>query len=268
MKDFKIRIRDSDKVLKRALAQTYAYSPDFANESDFKHELFHQMHALEINDYKLGDILPGYPTCMLHSEAKPINGLRGKGSYADLLICNPTVQSGYNYKAEIVIELKKSLSPGELRQEIEKFSNYFSSVRKLYIASANKPRIDKVSIKRTITARKPPGTSIEALDRSSIPYTSAPHSRRRTRAKTALSGRVAKCIKDTLKLYGKNREDIYHSFFWRNYEYHEGNWTFPCEGDFVCQLYHRLRTRLIRMLQLFGRNTIHSQLLIEKWTCL
>ena len=52
---------------------------------------------------------------------------------------------------------------------------------------------------------------------------------------------MAKCIITTLKLYGNNLEDIYHSFFWRNYEYHEGNWTFPCEGDFVAQLYHRLR---------------------------
>ncbi|MXY45775.1 MAG: hypothetical protein F4Y44_02095 [Chloroflexi bacterium] len=50
--------------------------------------------------------------------------------------------------------------------------------------------------------------------------------------------------KATLDLYGKNQGDIRHSFFWRNYEYHEGNWTFPSEGDFVAQLYHGLRVAL------------------------
>ncbi len=253
MKDFKIRLREFDKVLKQALAQTYAYSSEFDNESNFKHELFHQLHGMEINGCKLGDKLHGYKTSMLHAEAKPINGLRGKGSYADLLICNPTVQHGFNYKTEIAIELKKSLSEGELRKELGKFSNYSSSVRKLYIASANNPKIDRATAKRIASGHNLSGASIEVFDRSSILHTPASQSRRRGIAKTPLSVRVAKCVSTTLKLYGKNREDIYHSFFWRNYEYHEGEWTFPCEGDFVAQLYNRLRVE-------FGRTVdIHTE---------
>ncbi len=248
MRDFKIGIRPFEKVLKQALAQTYAYSSEFDNESNFKHELFHQLHGMEINGYKLGDKLPGWKTSMLHSEADPIVGASWVKSRrkpkADILICNPVIEQKYNYKREIVIELKKELDSKDLNYEIDKFAGYRGTVRKLYIAEANKPRMDKVSIKRIISEKKPPGTSIVMLDRSLIPHTSAPQSRRRSRAKTTLSGRVAKCVRDTLQLYGDNRADKFHNFFWRNYiserELHKP-WTFPCEGDFAAQLYHRLR---------------------------
>ena len=241
MKDFKIGIRAFDKVLKEALAQTYSYSPHFKDEYDFKHELFHQLHGMEIGGYRLGEIFPGSKTCMLHAESKPLNGLRGKGAYADLLICNPTIQRGYNYKTEFVIELKKSLNLKDINTEIDKFAGYNNAVPKLYIASANEPKIDRGFAKRIVSEMKSHSASIEVFDRSSISYTLAPQSSQRSKAKTPLAERVSKCVKATLDLYGKNRRDIYHSFFWRNYEYHEGDWTFPCEGDFVAQLYHRLR---------------------------
>ena len=238
MKEFKIGIRPFEKVLKKALAQTYSYSPRFKDEYDFKHELFHQLHGMEINGYKLGDKLPGYKTSMLHAEARPRDGLNRK---ADILICNPTVQRNYNYQTEVVIELKETLDENELIKELSKFSEYSNGIRKLYIASANNPKIDRTSAKRIASEHTPPNTSIEVFDRSSISYTLAPQSSQRSKAKTPLAERVSKCVKATLDLYGKNRRDIYHNFFWRNYEYHEGDWTFPCEGDFVAQLYHRLR---------------------------
>lgn len=251
MKNFKIGIRPFEKVLKQALAQTYAYSSEFVNESDFKYELFHQLHGMELNGYKLGDKLPGFSTCLLHAEADPIVGASWvrprRKPKADILICNPAIEQKYNYKAEIVIELKKDLDSKDLDYEIDKFAGYRGTVRKLYIAEANRPRIDKVSIKRIISEKKPPGTSIVMLDRSSIPYTSAPQSRRRSRAKTALSGRVAKCIRDTLHLYGDDRADKFHNFFWRNYISElelTRPWTFPCEDDFIGQFYHRLRVTL------------------------
>lgn len=245
---FKIGIREFDRVLKQALAQTYAYRAEFATEFDFKHELFHQLHSLEINGYKLGDKLPGCKTSMLHAEAKPINGLTGRNAYADLLICNPTIERRYNYRAEFVIELKKTLNAKKLTAEIDKFAKYndalrkYDAVRKLYIASTNKPTIDSASIKQIISERKQSNASIEVLTHRSRNDVVTPQSRRRSRTKTPFSERVSKCVTATLNLYGKNRDDIYHSFFWRNYEYtNEGDWTFPCEGDFVAQLYHRLR---------------------------
>ena len=248
MEDFKIGIREFDRILKRALAQSYAYSSEFANESDFQYELFHQLHGMEINGHKLGDKLQGHAACMLHAEADPIVGANWVSSRrkpkADLLICNPAIEQKYDYKTEIVIELKDALSPSELRKEIEKFARYRGTVRKLYIASANKPKLTKENAKRIVSEKKPHGASIEVLDRSSIPHKPVPQSRQRSRAKTALSGRVAKCIKDILRLYGDNRADKFHNFFWRNYISElelTRPWTFPCEGDFVGQLYHRLR---------------------------
>ena len=248
MKYFKIRLREFDKVLREALAQTYAYRAEFATEFDFKHELFHQLHGMEINGYKLGDKLPGYKTSILHAEADPIVGANWvkprQKPKADILICTPVIEQKYNYKTEIAIELKTSLNSQKLDTEINKFSNYKGTVRKLYIASANNPKIDRAFAKRNASERTPSGTSIEVHDRSSIPYTSASQSLRRSRAKTALSERVAKCIKDTLHLYGDDLTDKFHNFFWRNYISQDEltrPWTFPCEGDFVAQLYHRLR---------------------------
>ncbi|MCY3638627.1 MAG: hypothetical protein OXG80_05960 [Chloroflexi bacterium] len=252
MREFKIRKSDINKALKQALAQTYSYSPHFENESDFKHELFHQLHGMEINGYKLGDKLPGTRTCMLHAEANPIAGTRRTSSKrkpkADLVICNPSIDKDYNYQVETVVELKKALNLKELRYEIEKFGRYSGIVPELHIASANQSRIDRTAIDEIVSERTLPGTNITVYDRSSIPYTAVPQSRRRSRAKTALSERVAKCIRDTLHIYGDDRDDKFHNFFWRNYEPEtEKRWTFPCEGDFTAQLYHRLRVE-------FGQN--------------
>lgn len=255
MKDFKIRIRDFEKVLKQALERTCSFSPEFANESDFKHELFHQLHGLEINGYKLGDRLPSAKTCMLHSEADPIVGASWVKSRqkpkADILICNPVIEQKYNYKTEIVIELKTSLNSQKLNTEINKFAGYRGTVRKLYIASANQPIISRANAKRIASEHTPPGTSIEVFDRSSTTHISSPQARRRSSAKTALSERVAKCIKNTLHLYGDDLTDKFHNFFWRNYISQDElnrRWTFPSEKDFVAHLYHRLRVT-------FGKGT-------------
>ena len=248
MKDFKIRIREFDMVLKQALAQTYAYRAEYDNESDFKHELFHRLHGMEIDGYKLGDRLPGYKTCMLHAESDPIVGASWvkpkQKPKADLLICNPAIEQKYNYKTGFVIELKTSLNSQKLNIEINKFAGYRGTVRKIYIASANKPRISRENAKRTASEHTPPGTSIEVFDRNSITYTPSPQVRRRSSAKTALSERVAKCIKNTLHLYGDDLTDKFHNFFWRNYISQDEltrPWTFPSEKDFVAHLYHRLR---------------------------
>ena len=38
-----------DFLLRRALERTYAVSSRFDNESDFKFELFHQLHRMKLN---------------------------------------------------------------------------------------------------------------------------------------------------------------------------------------------------------------------------
>ena len=246
MKDFKIGIRDFDKVLKKALAQTYSFSPEFANESDFKHELFHQLHGMEINGHRLGDRLPGYATNILHAEARPRIGLNRR---ADLLICNPTVKGSFNYEVEAAIELKLTLDADDLKEELIRVSEYTNEIRKLYFASANNPKMNRAVAKNIISEHQPMGATVDVLDRNTILGNKSKavdsKSRRKSRAKTLLAERVAKCVTATLNLYGKNRADRCHGFFWRNWEYEtKREWTFPSEGDFVAQLYHRLRSRL------------------------
>ena len=246
--DCKIGLREFDKVLRLALAQTYSSNPQFDNESDFKYELFHQLHALETNGRKLGDMLPGCPTSMLHAEARPQNGVNQK---ADLLICNPATRKVYNYRAEVVIELKKALNERSLRRELEKFSAYSHVVRKLYIISANRSSLGREQANRVIEGQKPPNAKVEVFGRATIldadqSSVSRSLARRKSsgRTRTALAEHVARCVRATLNLYGNNRHR-YHGFFWRNYEPdNEGDWTFPSEGDFNAQLFHRLRSNL------------------------
>jgi len=59
-----------------------------------------------------------------------------------------------------------------------------------------------------------------------------------------IRGKVHSCIEKCLTMYGNGRQQ-YQGFYWCNYE-HETNkkQTYPCEGDFVCQLYHALNSQL------------------------
>jgi hypothetical protein len=51
-------------------------------------------------------------------------------------------------------------------------------------------------------------------------------------------------LDEVLELYGRGRTQ-YHGFYWCNYEQEESKGqTYPCESDFTCQLYHRLRNDL------------------------
>ena len=51
-------------------------------------------------------------------------------------------------------------------------------------------------------------------------------------------------LDDVLELYGRGRAQ-YHGFYWCNYEQERRKGqTYPCESDFTCQLYHRLRNVL------------------------
>lgn len=247
--DFKIGLRELDKVLKQALTLTYSVTSSFDKESDFKYELFHQLHRLEVGGHKLGVKLPGYPTCMLHSEANAINGLRGMSRRTDMLICDPTENSQFNYKTKAVIELKKSLREREFSSELEKFAGYDNKIPRLYMVSANESKVSMEDGRRIVSEFTHRVSGVKLLDREIVANrrdSQSSHATKKTRrsSKGSVADKVSKCIRDTLDLYGRSRRDPYHSFFWRNYEYeNERGWTFPSEGDFVAQLYHRLRQK-------------------------
>ena len=44
------------------------------NESDFKHELYHQLAQLTVDNVKLNDMVPDTPSCRLHAETKIESG--------------------------------------------------------------------------------------------------------------------------------------------------------------------------------------------------
>ena len=246
--DFKVHKEEFDGILRRALARTYATRSNFASEAEFKYELFHQLHGLEIGGHKLGVKVPGHQTCTLHVEANAVNGLRGKSRRADLVVCDPTDMDEFNYRVVVAIELKTSLDSQKLNRELEKFAGYNGKVPNLYIISANQPRIHREAAMGVVSEHMWGCESIEVIDRTAISNRQgipAVVSTARSKDQSRLVENVTKCIKTTLNLYGRNSRDPYHSFFWRNYEYeNEKGWTFPCEGDFTAQLYHRLRSGL------------------------
>ena len=242
-REFTFDLAEVDALIRHALAKTYATKNRFDNESDFKFELYHQMHKLSLNHRKLGSKLPGCPTCPLHAESKPENGNPSK---ADLLICNPHIRNRFNYKAEVVIELKENLNEASLRTELEKFSRYADkSIRRLYVIAANINNLTELQQARVLSAHQPDSNRLTVLDRSVVQADSVRPEGSDYEGRPLLDA-VAECITATLKLYGNDRKQ-HHGFFWCNYEHEEGKgWTFPVEGDFNGQLYHRLRPQMPR----------------------
>ena len=223
--------------------ETYSGDAVFDNESDFKFELYHNLHGLKLGGYKLGQKLPGQPTCVLHAEARAVNE---QSSKADLLLCNPSKpRPTFNYRTEIVIELKKVLSTAALGEELAKFAGYLDrGIRRLYVIPANGHSPPRNQLLATLAEHPEIASRVRVYDRSKVgkpkrsrPTADMPSGR-------SLLKLVRACIKETLRMYGGGRHQ-YHGFFWRNYPHELGKgWTFPAEGDFNAQLYHLLRTRL------------------------
>ena len=231
-----------DALLNRALERTYAARDRFENESDFKFELYYNLHGLRLDGHMLGRKLPGYPTCLLHAEAKPVNGNPRK---ADLLICNPsTPKPLFNYRTEVVIELKKTINARAFHKEVDKFISYRPcGVRRLYVIAANSNNLGDGEKAAILKEHGLVPSKVIVYDRATI-HEIKPSMRIQDTTTAGLKGVVSACIEKTLLLYGKGRHQ-YHGFFWCNYEHEENKgWTFPAEGDFNAQLYHLLRTRL------------------------
>ena len=236
-----VDLNEFDSLMRQALARTYSSKDRFDNEADFKFELYHNLHRLRLNGHRLGSKLPGYPTCPIHVEAKAENGNSTK---ADILICNPTRRNTFNYSTEVIIELKTNLNRGAFRREMKKFTNYRDrSIRRLYIIPANRNTLQPNDKSNIIEEYPQAARKLIILDRSMV-QTKISRKRPISASQRPLADQISKCIRTTLNLYGKNRRQ-YHGFFWCNYEHEFSNgWTFPVEGDFNAQLYHRLRLSL------------------------
>ena len=230
-----------DQILAQAAAKAWRYlGPNVRNESDFKHELYHQLAVLEVGGTKLNELVPGTPSCRLHAETKIEVG---KNAKADLSICEPSESRKFNYQVRYALELKKRLDAQGVRAEIKKFASYASAQVPLYLVSALPctPTCEAL-----IQKLRPPDSKISLL---------APPARESESVDTTLgsadpidSDAVRQVIQSSvdlvLNLYGKGRAQ-YHGFFWCNYTQEVNkDQTYPCEGDFVCQLYHRLRSNL------------------------
>ena len=236
-----VDIGQFDSLIRDALARTNSHRSEFDNESDFKFELFHNLHRQKLNGHSLGAKLPGSRTCPLHAEAKAENGNAAK---ADILICNPTRPNGFNYTTEVIIELKDTLTARALRTELEKFGTYRDrSIRRLYLIPANKTTLRDHEKSGILSEYRRSARMLTILDRSSV-KPGRVRKARHSGGNRPLATQVSECIRRTLNLYGKNRRQ-YQGFFWCNYE-HEINkgWTFPVEGDFNAQFYHFLRSTL------------------------
>ena len=240
-KRYFVDLNEFDSLIWRALGSTYSVRDKFDNESDFKFELYHNLHQLKLNGHRLGSKLPGYSTCLLHAEAKAENGNPSK---ADLLVCNPTRRNPFNYSVEVVIELKTTLNSRALSAELKKFTGYRDrNIRRLYLIPANRNTLSPTQKSRIFEEYPQASRKSVILDRSMI-RTRVFKNKTVAGPKRSLADQVSKCIEGTLNLYGKSRRQ-YHGFFWCNYEYEQSNgWTFPVEGDFNAQLYHRLRSKL------------------------
>jgi|GEM_PF-2750219 len=222
-----------------ALDATYAFRGwSFNNEAEFKHELFHQLALTKYMGIPLSQVEPGARTPRLHAEGKVENGNPAK---ADLLICNPAVFQGFNYKVDHIIELKVSLKKSALNAEMRKLESYKKRTDGIWLVSLNPLEISDEDIPKEhratdslrVIGPKPTGDKNDPQEfRGESPTMSA-----------ALKI-VSRCIDKCLNLYGNGKEQ-FQSYFWCNFEHElERGHSFPCEGDFNASLYHYLRRDL------------------------
>lgn len=225
-----------DSAVRQALARTYGFRGwPLGNEAEFKHELFHQLALVELGGTGPADQVPDTPSCRLHAEGKVENGNARK---ADLLICEPHIRRDFNYQVAALMELKRHFSRKALKDELEKIASYSEVhlARYLVFHLGRAPDIDcKIRQQLKVTVLGP----------DLVPSKQGPDFE--TDGEVGFDAAV-EIVKDTIRnilsLYGSGRKQ-YHSFFWCNYEHEQ--WrrhSFPCEGDFVAHLYHRLRRRL------------------------
>ncbi len=229
---------DTDKI-RSAIYDTYQFTGwKFKNEAEFKHELFHRLAQLSVNEVQICNVEPNTLTPRLHAEAKVENGNPRK---ADLVICDPSGEGSddFNFKVEHIFELKRKFNEAAIVKEIEKLDSYRLEYNSVWFISAE----------YLAEGMRIPNPKTKVTDQLHVVY---PDTNCEQKIKGEISGMgikdaqvmVKEAINECLNLYGSNKNQ-YKSFYWCNYEHElERRHSYPCEGDFNAQLYHRLRLRL------------------------
>lgn len=248
-------------MLRESVAAAYIYKQNYANESDFKFELYHQLALNRFNNSFLHQKAMNANTCYLHSEGKPENGNPAK---ADLLVCNPYQFQKFNFYVDYILEIKKIMNVNNVGIEIAKLKSYRKEYTKVYFIS-----VDNVNdvVKKSVEDLASTGRQkVVLLYPGNLRSTEAVASNRIQYNIDEVSKIVESSIEYALNLYANGMRQ-FHGFYWCNYE-HETNkkFTYPCEGDFICQLYHDIRNKLpsINILSEFhpGQNNHRIDLVV------
>ena len=230
-----------EAALRKACDNAWSYlGGAVRNESDFKHELYHQLAQIQIDNTKLNEIVPGTSSCRLHAETKIEAGRNS--CKADLSICDPSRRMPFNYDVMYVLELKHKLNRAGVRTELEKLAKYSRPNRHISLISALP--CDE-SLADLATKQTPDGAIVHV-------YSPSPSMYQTPCQKGAIEevnwenvhNIVLSNLEMVLRTYGHGRAQ-YHGFYWCNYEQEQKKGqTYPCESDLTCQLYHRLRSTL------------------------
>jgi len=234
-----------EPILMAALGEVYGAGLKFANESEFKHELFYRLHGRCLNGHQMGAQAPGSATSILHSEARVHEASASK---ADILICDPAAPEAFNFRTLFVIEAKVRVTLPELKKELKKFSRYAPRPVALYLVSQLPPTVSHQQ-----AAELASGFGFLQHWGGMFGPGDVKPVRLRSRGTELSHSRFVAAINEALLLYGNARRQ-FHGFYWCNYQHElSKGWTFPCEGDFNAQLYSRLRAT-------FGANAeVHTE---------
>jgi hypothetical protein len=238
------------------------------NESDFKHELYHQLAQLTVDNVKLNDMVPGTSSCRLHAETKIESGensakadRRRNSAKADLSICDPTQHMKFNYQVLHVLELKLQLNSPGVKTEMTKLGNYANPNRDFYLISALPC---KAELAELASEMSPDGANVHVYAPRSSMYQAPDHDETVPPVDWDQVHRIVQTnLDEVLELYGRGRTQ-YHGFYWCNYEQEQSKGqTYPCESDFTCQLYHRLRNDLPENARIQTEYTVGTKMRID-----
>ena len=249
MSSKEISIDIMQQALMTALSKCYSFNSGiYTNESDFKHELYHQLASAPLNGSWVTDKLKDSNSCYLHAEGKAENGPNGKK--IDLLICNPHIKQSFNYGVDFLIEIKQSMNLTGVKAELKKINTYKKKYKRIYLVSIN--RINKDQTLQYIIENNKNYQDIVLVGPDDVKHANTKTEPRSSNYDDIFNS-VNAAINEALTRYGFGRQQ-YQGYYWCNYEGElNKKQSYPCEGDFVALLYHLIRKKE------FGQIRINSE---------